>query len=388
MRRKALPIVVVVAVLAAVATLAMPALAQMPLASGYLVKIRVIHQYSSLTQLSYYMYDSVHKKLEPVNSSYVQVLDAELRSLSSGYQPAIVLNLDAPTVDPTGMRIEYAYLLHGVYGSLAVAVASVGANNTVASIKYVKVSPAHGDVAIVRTAYDIVVEGPGYKLSIPLTNVSNPKVLLMTDSRLSVGSIAYVELRALRNPPPGFTLIRSGSGESQFTISANGQLSIWFDETHQGGDLDCFVFDSSNPYFAQASTSQTWGWLSSHATTFLWSDFAPESRTITAHGTVKIIIKRFAGNANAVQWRVAAHLLSGSPSQQPSQPSGGSGQPTQQPSQHPSAQPQNPQTQPQQPIHGTNLFARISSALGNAGTVALIIIALLIIILIVVVAKR
>lgn len=301
-------------------------------------KITVLGTYN-FTALSSYMYNATAGKLEAVNSSYVQVLSDEIKDLSAGdnIQPAVVLDLSAPTQDlNTNETITYAYILSGSYGDLVVGVADVNTtDNTVSNLQLVKVSPASGDVAIVRTSSDIVVYANGVKLSIPLANYSSPKVLVMTPDEgtyLAANTIQEVELRAVRSPPSGYTLIRSGSGPAEFTISANGPLSIWFDEAHDTGDADLFIFDSSNPSFSEASTSQTWTWLWTHATAHIYSDFAPETRTITAHGQVKFVVQMFRGNSVS-QWRVAVRLLSNNnpqpePTQTPSQPSNHNTQPS------------------------------------------------------------
>ncbi len=294
-------------------------------------KITVLNTYN-FTALSSYMYNATAGKLEAVNSSYVQVLSDEIKDLSAGdnIQPAVVLDLSAPTQDlNTNESITYAYLLSGTYGDLVVGVADVNTtDNSVSNLQLVKVSPVSGDVAIVRTSSDITIYANGVKLSIPLANYTNPRVLVMTPddaSYLAASTVQEVELRAVRNPPTGFALIRSGSGPAEFTISASGPMRVWFDEAHDSGDADLFIFDSSNPSFSSASTSQSWTWLWTHATAHIYSDFAPETRTITAHGQVKFVVQMFRGNSVS-QWRVAVRLLSSNnpqpePTQTPSQPS-------------------------------------------------------------------
>ncbi|BEP17061.1 hypothetical protein PYJP_04130 [Pyrofollis japonicus] len=315
--------------------LALPLLAALP-AHADDVKIVVLNTYD-FTQLSAYMYNATAGTLQIVNSSYVQVLSDELKDAAAGdnIMPAIVLSLDAPATDlNTGESVVYAYLLNNVYSDgLVVGVADVNStDNSVSNLQLVKVSPVSGDVAIMRTNYDIIIYVDTVKLSIPLANYSSPKVLLMTDdgANLFASSIQYVELRALQDPPSGYTLIRGGSGEEEFTISASGTLSVWFDETHDGGDVDLFVFDSSNPDYNNASTSQTWGWLITHSTAYLWSDTGPWTRTIDTTGTVKFIVKGYSGDASAVNWRVAVRLLSGNntPEPQPQQPTETTTQPS------------------------------------------------------------
>ena len=50
----------------------------------------------------------------------------------------------------------------------------------------------------------------------------------------------------------------------------------------------------------------------------IWADTYPQTGYLTATGTVKIFIKRYSGNANAVSWRVAARLSSATTTPQPS----------------------------------------------------------------------
>ena len=276
------------------------------------VKITVLQQ-SSFANMTSYMLDTSTGKLSPINTSYVQVLSNSLKDLDANdnYVPVVVLNLSAPSVDlNNNQTVTYAYILSRVFGrGLVIGVADINStDNSLSNISYYKVSPVTGDVAIIRTSYDIEVQGDGYKLSIPIANYSSPKVLLYTDSQVLVGGVSYVELRSLRNPPSGYTLIRNGNGPAEFTISASGTLHIWFDESHDQGDVDLFVFDSSNSHYSEASTQRTWMWLQTYATASLWADAYPQTNEITAHGTVKFIVQRFSGNANSVSWRVAATI--------------------------------------------------------------------------------
>ena len=282
------------------------------------VKITVLSN-TTFTNMTSYMLDTSANKLDALNTTYVQVLDYELKDLntSDSYMPVVVMSMDAPTTDlNTNESIEYAYILSSTYGDgLLIGVADVNStDNSINNQEFYKISPASGDIMIVRTNYDLNIVGDGYKLSIPLANYTNPKVLLYTDSSVSVGGISEIELRALRSPPSGYTLLRSGTGETSFTISASGTLHVWFDESHSGGDVDLFAFDSSNPYYSSASTSQTWSWLTAHCSMSIWADAYPQTNSMTAHGTVKFIVKRFTGNANDVTWRIAATLSSDTPS--------------------------------------------------------------------------
>ena len=293
------------------------------------VKVTVIET-TKFTNETYYMYDDVNKKLVDVNTSYVEILDYELRDKdpSDGYMPCVVLSIDPPTTDlNTNESIVYAWVLPSSYGdSLLVAVADINdTDKTVVNMEFYKISPVSGDIAVYRTAFDIVVVGPGYKLSIPLSNFSNPKVMLMSDSAVAVNSLSYIELRALRNPPSGYTLIRNGYGEAEFTISASGILYIWFDEEHDTGDLDLFIFDISDSDYGAASLQQTWTWLRWRCTSYIYADYAPETRSITATGTVKLIVKKYhyaGGDPAGVGWRIAARLVSSpSPEPEPTPPS-------------------------------------------------------------------
>ena len=274
------------------------------------VKITVLSN-TTFTNMTDYMLDTSANKLDALNTTYVQVLDYELKDLntSDSYMPVVVMSMDAPTTDlNTNESIEYAYILSSTYGDgLLVGVADVNStDNSISNLEFYKISPASGDIMIVRTDYDLNIVGDGYKLSIPLANYTNPKVLLYTDSQVSVGGISEIELRALRSPPSGYTLLRSGTGETSFTISASGNLHVWFDESHSGGDVDLFIFDSSNSYYSSASTTQSWSWLAVHCSRYLFSDAYPQTTSLTAHNTVKFVVKRFSGNANDVTWRIAA----------------------------------------------------------------------------------
>ena len=282
------------------------------------VKITVLSN-TTFTNMTSYMLDTSANKLDALNTTYVQVLDYELKDLDSSdsYMPVVVVSLDAPTTDlNTNESIEYAYILSSTYGDgLLVGVADVNnTDNSISNLEFYKISPVTGDIMITRTSYDLNIIGDGYKLSIPLSNYTNPKVLIYTDSRVSVGGISQVELRGLRTPPDGYTLIRSGTGEAVFTISASGDLHVWFDESHDQGDVDLFVFDSSNQYYSSASTTQDWLWLTAHCSRYLLSDGYPWTSSLTAHGDVKFVVKRFSGNANDVSWRIAATLSSSNPS--------------------------------------------------------------------------
>ena len=280
------------------------------------VKITVLQQ-NTFANMTSYMLDTSSNKLTAINTSYVQVLSSGLKDLDANdnYVPVVVLNLNAPSVDlNNNQTVTYAYILSNVFGrGMVIGVADVNStDNSLSDFRYYKLSPVTGDIAIVRTSYDISIQGDGYKLSIPLANYTDPKVILYTDSQIVADSISYVELRALTNPPSGYTLIRSGHGEASFTISASGSLHIWFDEEHDGGDVDLFVFDSSNQYYGDASASQDWLWLFYHCDRYLFADDSPWTASLDAHGNVKLVVKRYTGDADSVNWRVAATLGSSS----------------------------------------------------------------------------
>ena len=371
--------VLAVAAIAIVAVVmaALPATLAQEAADEY-VKVTVLDVIDLSNYSDKYMYNETAAKLEAVNTSYVEILSGTLKDLSASdsLQPAVVLSLDAPTSDlNTNETIVYAYSILNAYGTLVVGVADINStDNSVINLTYYKVSPVSGDVGIVRTGYDIVVEANGIKLSIPLENYSNPKVLLMTDDELTFQSINHLELRALTNPPSGYTLIRSGTGEAEFSISASGSLSIWFDEEHDVGDIDLFIYDSSNSYYSQASLSQSWTWLLSHRTACIFADGYPTSTSVTASGTVKFIVKKYTGNVAGVSWRVACRLSS-STTTQPQPPSTAT-------------------TTSEEPNTSSNslqaLWGQIQSALSGSNTVYVLIavVVLLFIIALVAVARR
>jgi len=343
---------------------AVPTLAQ----SEDVVKITVIQQ-TKFSNLSYYMIDTAQNKLVTLDTSKAQVLDYQLKDLVSNdaYMPAVVLTLDAPTKDlNTNETVVYAWVLTSSYGSaIIVGVADVGAGNALINLNFYKISPVSGDVAIVRTNADISIQYSNTKLSIPLSGYSSPKVILYTDGELLVNGVNYIQLRALANPPAGYTLIRSGTGEAVFTISASGTLSVWFDESHDPGDVDLFIFDQSNSYYSQADVSQSWSWLVSYATRYVFADAAPQTVSFTATGNVKFVVKSYY-NGGSVSWRVAASLSGGS-----------------------TPQPQPTQTQPTQTITQTQvqIIREIQTAFSNS-TVIYVVLGLLFLIVLIVVLRK
>ena len=378
-RSRYLIIPVVLAI--ALAILAVPSIAQ----EEETVKVTVLET-TKFTNLTAYMYDDANKKLLDINTTYVEVLDYELndKDSSDSYMPAVVLSLDAPSTDlNTNESIVYAWVLYGSYGdSLLVAVADINStDNLVINMSYYKVSPVSGDVAIVRTNYDINIQSGEFKLSIPLSGFTNPKVIVMTDTYVTVTSLSHLELRALQNPPSGYSLIRSGSGEAEFTISASGTLYIWFDEEHDAGDVDLFAFDRSHPSYSSVSLSNTWSQLvtaynrdRTHAA-MIWSDAYPQTGYLTSTSTVKIIVKLYAGNAGGVSWRVAARLASTPSPEQTTTPSQ-----TQPPS----------QSETSTPSSLSQLWGQVQNILGgqNTSTIIAILLIVFIIIAIIAIARR
>ena len=250
--------------------------------------------------------------------------------------------------------------------------------NEVSNLQLVKISPVSGDVGIVRTNSDIVVEYSGSKLSIDLSGYTSPKVLLMTDDELSLSSIHYVELRALIMPPSGYVLVREGGGEALFTISANGEVSIWFDEEHDAGDVDLFIYDISDADYNSADPSQTWSWHRAHCTQYIYADVYPQTKTVTATGTLKFIVKKYRGDASQVQWRVAARVSSvPSPSPSPS-PS-----PTPSPSPSPGEE-----TQESTTTYWSALLARLRAAQLQQNIGIIIILLMIVLIIVVILARK
>ena len=342
----------------------------------------VVLQQTKFTNLTYYMYDTSTKTLGSVNTTRVLVLDYELQDKDStdAYVPAVVLTLSSPSRDlNTNETIHYAWVLTSAAGASAiVAVVDIvtGTNGTsVSNIQFYKLSPVSGDIAIVRTNYDVVVYTGNFKLSIPLAGFANPKVMVMTDSSVAVTALNYIELRSLTNLPPGYTLVRNGSGEAEFTISASGRLSVWFDEEHDVGDVDLFVFDQSHPRYTTVSVSSSWTDLVSAAlqnqayATYIFADGGPDTRIVTATGTVKFVVKRYSGDATGVSWRVAC-LLESSP-QPPAT----------------TTTPSTPSPQPQPTGVVRELWGTIQTALSNQSTL-LIIAALLFLLLLVALLRK
>jgi len=339
----------------------------------------VVLRTEKFTTLSYYMYHATAKTLTPVNVNYVEVYDYELRDKvrDDAYLPCVVLEVDPPTKDAsTNEVVVHAWILAKAVGeALTVAVADVS-GSTVTTIRSYTVSPVNGDVAIVRTGYDVVIYSTNLKLSVPLSGIANPKVMVMTStSSLVVDSLVYVQLRSLADPPPGYTLVRSGMGEQVFTISASGRLYVWFDESHDNGDLDLFVFDQSHPRYATVSLSSSWSELVSAVSqdaaraTYVFADSGPGAGYVTASGTVKLIVKLYSGNADAVQWRVASRLEA-SP-----QPPGTSTQTSPTPTPTPT------------PGTATGLLGTIGSALSNQSTVLVVLGILLLLVLVLALRK-
>lgn len=354
--------------------------AAIPAAAEDEVKITVLQTYD-LTELSGYMYNSTSAKLETVDTSKVQILSDSLKDLASDddVQPAILLSIDVPTTDlNTNESIAYSYMLINAYGVVVVGVADVNSTtNEVSNLQLVKISPVSGDVGVVRTNSDIVVEYSGSKLSIDLSSYSNPKVLLMTDDELSLSQVQYVELRAVEYPPSGYVLVKEGSGEALFTISANGEVSIWFDEEHDAGDVDLFIYDSSDTDYSNADITQTWAWHRSHCTQYIYADAYPQIKVVTASGSLKFVVKKYRGDAGQVRWRVAARITSSpSPSPSPTQTTTTTTTPT-------------PGGEESEEVSWQELIARLQLATqGQDMWIAAIIIVFIVLILIVLLKRR
>ena len=362
---------ILVALVLTTMVLAAPSLAQ----EEETIKTTVLGTYS-FTDLDNYMLNSTTNKLEPVDTSKVEILSDTIKDLAADddVKPAVLLSIDEPTTDlNTNESIVYAWFLTSVYGdAIIIAVSDINSTTSeVINMQFYKISPVSGDIMITRTNYDVVIEGSsGFKLSIPLENFTDPKVLIMTDASVTVSSLNYIELRALREPPSGFTLVRNGEGESTFTVSASGTLYVWFDETHQGGDVDLFIFDIQNPYYNQASHTQSWSWLVARCDQRVFADSIPYSRPLEAHGTVKFVVKGYR-NPSAVSWRIAVRL---------SNPT----TPTQPPS---TTSPSTTATTPTTTASGIGLLASIQSALSN-NTTMIVIAAVIIALMIAIIALR
>ena len=279
----------------------------------------VLVREARFTDLPHYMYDSSAKALVSVDTDKVAVLSYSLQDKdpSDQYMPAVLLSINQPSKDlSTNESIHYAWVLSGATGgSVIIAVADVN-GTSVTSIQFYKIGPVLGDLSIVRTGYDIIIEYAGFKFSILLSGFANPTVLVMTDTSFIVTGLSYLELRSLTNPPPGYTLIRNGTGEAEFTISASslGRLYVWFDESHDYGDLDLFVFDQSHPRFSTVSVHSSWTelhqayLLNGTVSTEIAADYGPGWRWLTVTGVVKFIVKQFGhvpGDPSRVSWRVA-----------------------------------------------------------------------------------
>jgi len=357
-----------------------------PSARAETIKVVVLQQ-AKFTNLTSYMYNTGTKVLASVNTTKVAVLDYRLEDKDSTdtYVPAVLLTLSSPSRDlNTNESVHYAWVLTSAAGASAiVAVVDINATaSTVTRIQFYKVSPVSGDVAILRTNYNVVVYAGGFKLSIPLAGFTDPKVLLMTDSSVVVTALNYIELRSLTNPPSGYTLVRNGSGEAEFTVSAGGRLSVWFDEEHDVGDVDLFVFDQSHPRYTTVSVGSSWSDLLNAVlqnevySARVYADSGPDTGTITATGTVKLIVKLYEGDAAGVSWRVACRLESSPQPPATTAPPPGA-----------TPQPQPPQPQPTTTGAVRELWGTVQTALSNQSTL-LIIVALLFLLLLVAVLRK
>ena len=282
-----------------VATLAIPQVQ----ADDY--KITILQSYK-LTELQAALLNTDTNTIEDFNATKAVLLDYGLRDpdTSDNYVPAIVINLSAASYDAnTGEKIVYAWIFDSVAGTICLASLN---GTTVENI--IKITATGSDIMVYMTDYDIVIESTFAKFSINKTD----QAVIFTDSELALNSVMYAELRALQDTPEGYTLLRSDSNEADFMIEAQGTLSIWFDESHDVGDVDLFIFDGSNPDYSQASLNQGWYWLATHADAYIFADAGPSTKTITATGDVRFIVKLFSGNTPS--WRVAVRLTSEAPS--------------------------------------------------------------------------
>ena len=281
------------------------------------VKITIVGNYT-LNQLDAMIYNATSGKLEALDTSKISLSADTVKDLAQdNAQAAIILNLSAPVFDVNSNEtVVQVFYMDGVYAdTLIIAVADVNdTTGAVSNMHYYKISPATGGLAIARLDGDVVAYANGMKFEIPLSGYSNPKIMLMledgTGTYLTASQVQLLELRAIRTPPPGYTLLRNhATGETAFTVQATGTVSIWFDESHQGGnDVDLFIFDSSDRDYSNATTQQTWGWLYSHATRVVFADTSPETVSMNAHGSIKFVVKAFQGDPNSVTWSVGLRL--------------------------------------------------------------------------------
>jgi len=272
-------------------------------------KVSIIGTYK-LTELSSYLYDTANNKLEALNASLAKIQDYEMTDLESSdsYVPAIVINLSAQSLDVnTNETITYAYVFTKLYGSVAIGTAEIS-NNTLSNATFIKITGTGEDLAVYRTGLGIEVAYGDMKYVLP-----QGSVIVYTDENMAVNSVMEIELRALMDVPSGYVLVRNGNSEAEFTVQATGVVSIWFDEEHSGGDVDLFVFDSSNPNYASASPSQSWTWLLTHSDAYIFSDLGPDTEVVSASGTLKFIVKTYTGSPPS--WRIA--LQASTPSTTP-----------------------------------------------------------------------
>ena len=263
-----------------------------------------------LTELSSYLYDSSTGKLEALNASLAKIQDYEMSDLdtSDTKYPAVMFNLSAQSLDVnTNETITYAYVFTKLYGSVAIGTAEIS-NNTLSNATFIKITGTGEDLAVYRTGLGIEVAYGDMKYVLP-----QGSVIVYTDENMAVNSVYEIELRALMDVPSGYVLVRNGNSEAEFTVQATGTVSIWFDEEHSGGDVDLFVFDSSNPNYASASPSQSWTWLLTHSDAYIFSDLGPDTEVVSASGTLKFIVKTYTGSPPS--WRIA--LQASTPSTTP-----------------------------------------------------------------------
>ncbi|WFO75637.1 hypothetical protein J4526_01785 [Desulfurococcaceae archaeon MEX13E-LK6-19] len=275
-----------------------------------------------LSNLTTYTYDKVSNVLQAYDNTTTKIaVDGYLYlsdlNTSDNYVPAIAFDLQAPSLDlNNNEKILYGLLLSNILGSVAIGTVTVNeTTGQVLNATFIKVEPYSDNIIVVRTASDVVIYTGIGKFSVP-----SGKVMIYTESEASIQGISEIELRSLATPPADYQLVRSGSGEATVTISATGTVRVYFDETHSTGDADLFIFDSNNPYFAEASEQWSWSTLLMRCNQFAFADGRPQFVTIEAHGQLKFVVKNYPGSYLGTQpqsWNIAIAVLSSSETPSP-----------------------------------------------------------------------
>ncbi len=156
----------------------------------------------------------------------------------------------------------------------------------------------------------------------PMSDPAHPLKAYAPNSTLEVRVVSAdgllytredIRMRALSNAPPGYQVIRRGSGDATFTYnlpSGATRVCIWFDESHSPGDVDLFVFRSSNAWFNSASHTWSWSTLYWRSDAHIFADFSPQTRCLDNPGSrIKLVVRHFTGTA---QWVVAVRVIGGS----------------------------------------------------------------------------